>query len=222
MTVILIRHGRSTANTSGVLAGRTPGVALDDVGRAQADDLVTRLGGVEIVAAVRSPLLRCEQTLAPLLSARALDATVDDRLAEVDYGSWTGRKIGELLNEPLWKVVQQQPSAAEFPGGEALAQVQARAVAAVRAHDRAVTAEFGPDAVWVACSHGDVIKAIVADAVGSHLDQFQRIVVNPASTSVVTYGEHRPVVHWVNNSTGPAVLPKRKPEEATVGGERGV
>ncbi len=220
MTVILIRHGRSTANTSGVLAGRTAGVELDEVGRDQAAGLVSRLADVDVVAAVRSPLLRCEQTLGPLLAAKGLEGTVDDRLAEVDYGAWTGRAITELLSEPLWKVVQQHPSAAVFPGGEALAAVQARAVAAVREHDRAITERFGPGAVWVACSHGDVIKSVVADAVGSHLDQFQRIMVNPASVSVVAYGDTRPMVFCVN-AGGSLSLPKRAPKEATVGGESG-
>ncbi|GAA4393761.1 MSMEG_4193 family putative phosphomutase [Tsukamurella soli] len=220
MTVILIRHGRSTSNTSGVLAGRSAGVELDEVGRDQAAGLVARLDGAEIAAAVRSPLVRCAQTLGPLLAAHGLEATVDDRLAEVDYGQWTGRKISDLLSEPLWKVVQQQPSAVVFPDGEALAAVQARAVAAVREHDRAVTERYGPHALWVACSHGDVIKSVIADAVGSHLDQFQRIVVNPASMSVVSYGEARPMVLCVN-ATGAVSLPHKPPKEATVGGETG-
>ncbi|MDP0397387.1 histidine phosphatase family protein [Tsukamurella strandjordii] len=220
MTVILIRHGRSTANTSGVLAGRTEGVALDDTGRAQAADLVGRLAGVDLVEAVRSPLLRCEQTLAPLLAAQDLRTSIDDRLVEVDYGTWTGRPISELLHEPLWKVVQQQPSAAVFPDGEGLAHVQARAVAAIREHDRRITEQYGPGAVWVACSHGDVIKSVVADAIGTHLDQFQRIFVAPASVSIIGYGPDRPAVHCVN-STGTVRLPKQPPKEATVGGESG-
>ncbi|WP_019202953.1 MSMEG_4193 family putative phosphomutase [Tsukamurella sp. 1534] len=220
MTVILLRHGRSTANTSGVLAGRAEGVALDDTGRAQAADLVGRLADVELVAAVSSPLLRCEQTLAPLAAAHDVQPLVDDRLAEVDYGSWTGRAIGELLKEPLWKVVQNQPSAAVFPGGEGLAEVQTRAVTAIREHDRRITDEFGEGAPWVACSHGDVIKAVIADALGTHLDQFQRIFVSPASVSVVSYGHARPLVQCVNSS-GPVTLPKRPVKEATVGGESG-
>ncbi|GAB3127080.1 histidine phosphatase family protein [Tsukamurella serpentis] len=218
MTVILLRHGRSSANTSGVLAGRSEGVALDAAGRAQAADLVGRLADVDLVAAVRSPLLRCEQTLAPLIAAHDVTAEVDERLIEVDYGSWTGRAIKDLLEEPLWRVVQEQPSAARFPDGEALAEVQARAVAAIRDHDRRVTDQHGPGATWVACSHGDVIKAVLADALGTHLDQFQRLFVAPASVSVITYGAARPLVQCVNSS-GSVALPKRPAKEATVGGE---
>ena len=92
---------------------------------------------------MRSPLLRCRLTLEPLAAALGLEPVVEDRLCEVDYGQWTGRKIGELVTEPLWSVVQQQPSAAVFPGGEGLAAVQARAVAAVREHDRRLADEHG-------------------------------------------------------------------------------
>ena len=135
MTVILLRHGRSTSNTAGTLAGRSPGVDLDERGREQVALVTERLGALPIEEIVRSPLQRCEQTVRPLSERRGLAPVVDDRLAEVDYGSWTGRTIKELLSEPLWKVVQQHPSAAVFPGGEALAHMQVRAVTAVREHD---------------------------------------------------------------------------------------
>ena len=200
MTVILLRHGRSTSNTAHTLAGRSEGVELDEKGTAQAAALVDRLEGLQISALVRSPLLRCRLTLEPLAAALGLDPVVDDRLAEVDYGQWTGRKISELVTEPLWSVVQQQPSAAVFPDGEGLAAVQSRAVAAVREHDRRLAAEHGADVLWVACTHGDVIKSVVADALGSHLDSFQRIVADPASMSVIRYTDARPFVLHVNHT----------------------
>lgn len=200
MTVILLRHGRSTSNTVHTLAGRSEGVDLDDKGREQAAGLVERIGTLPVKAVVRSPMLRCERTVEPLAAALGLVPTVDDRLAEVDYGQWTGRKIGELFKEPLWAVVQQQPSAAVFPDGEGLAQVQARAVAAVREHDRRLAEEHGGDALWIACTHGDVIKAVVADALGTHLDSFQRITADPASMSVIRYTPLRPFVVHVNHT----------------------
>lgn len=215
MTVILLRHGRSTSNTSGVLAGRTEGVDLDDLGRQQAAQVVNRLDGLPIKALVRSPLLRCRRTLEPLAAALGLEPLVDDRLAEVDYGTWTGRKIGELTAEPLWRVVQAQPSAAIFPGGEGLAQVQVRAVTAVRDHDRQLTEQHGADVLWVACTHGDVIKAVIADALGVHLDGFQRITADPASASVIRYTPLRPFVIHLNHtgaSLGAAV--KNSPPES--------
>lgn len=166
MTVILLRHGRSTSNTAHTLAGRSEGVDLDDKGRAQAEGVVDRIGELPVKAIVRSPLLRCQNTVAPLAAALGLEPRVDDRLTEVDYGGWTGRKIADLVKEPLWPVIQQQPSAAVFPEGEGLAQVQSRAVAAVREIDQALAHEHDGDALWIACTHGDVIKAVLADALG--------------------------------------------------------
>jgi probable phosphomutase (TIGR03848 family) len=199
-TVLLLRHGRTTANAGGILAGWTPGVQLDETGIAQVRAVGERLAKVPLAAIVSSPLERCRQTADAIAEGRDLAVQSDDRLGEARYGDWTGRTIKELVKEPLWRVVQQHPSAAVFPGpeGEGLAQTQARAVAAVRAWN----ATLGPDAVWLACSHGDVIKAILADALGLHLDQFQRIVVDPASVSVVTYTETRPFVARVNDTGG--------------------
>ncbi|KRD20507.1 phosphoglycerate mutase [Mycobacterium sp. Root265] len=224
MTVILLRHGRSTSNTAHTLAGRSEGVDLDDKGREQAQTVVTRIGDLPVKAIVRSPLLRCERTVEPLAAALGVQPVVEDRIIEVDYGSWTGRTIGELVKEPLWKVVQQQPSAAVFPDGEGLAQVQARAVTAIREHDRNLAAEHGGDVLWVACTHGDVIKAVLADALGTHLDTFQRITADPASMSVIRYTDTRPFVLHVNHtgsgltaalSAKPAAAPE---SDAVVGG----
>ncbi|HUO37513.1 MAG TPA: histidine phosphatase family protein [Mycobacterium sp.] len=200
MTVILLRHGRSTSNTAQVLAGRAEGIDLDDKGREQADALVRRIGSLPIRALVTSPLLRCRRTVEPLAAALGLEPIVDERLSEVDYGQWTGRKIGDLVKEPLWTVVQTQPSAAVFPQGEGLATVQARAVGAVRERDRQLADEHGGNALWLACTHGDVIKAVVADALGTHLDSFQRITADPASMSVIRYTPMRPFVVHVNHT----------------------
>jgi probable phosphomutase (TIGR03848 family) len=227
-TVILLRHGRTTANAGGILAGWTPGVQLDESGAAQVQAVGERLAAVPLAAIVSSPLERCRQTADAVAAGRQLEVQTDDRLGEARYGDWTGRTIKELVKEPLWKVVQQHPSAAVFPGpeGEGLAQTQARAVAAVREWN----AKLGPGAVWLACSHGDVIKAIVADALGLHLDQFQRIVVDPASISVITYTDTRPFVARVNDTGGDvaALIPppkkrgrRKASSDAVVGGGAG-
>jgi probable phosphomutase (TIGR03848 family) len=200
VTVILLRHGRSTSNTAHTLAGRSDGVDLDDKGREQAAGVVARVADLPIKALIRSPLLRCERTLEPLAEKLNLQPVVEERLVEVDYGAWTGRKISELVKEPLWAVVQQQPSAAIFPDGEGLAHVQSRAVAAVRDHDRRLAEEHGGDTLWVACTHGDVIKSVLADALGTHLDTFQRITADPASMSVIRYTPLRPFVIHVNHT----------------------
>jgi probable phosphomutase (TIGR03848 family) len=203
-TVILVRHGRTTANVDGILAGRLPGVMLDDVGREQAARTGERLGVVPLAGLVSSPLERCQDTARAVLDRQpdGLEVQLDEALTECGYGEWQGRSLGELAKEPLWSVVQTQPSAAAFPGGESLAAMQARAVAAVRGHDAAFEAEHGPGAVWAAVSHGDVLKAVLADALGMHLDLFQRIVVGPASVSIVRYGKTRPDVVATNTDSG--------------------
>ncbi|HWF27889.1 MAG TPA: histidine phosphatase family protein [Mycobacterium sp.] len=200
MTVILLRHGRSTSNTAGILAGRSEGVDLDDKGREQAAGLIDRIGDLPIRAVVTSPLLRCRRTVEPLAESLCLEPLIDERIAEVDYGEWTGRKIGDLAKEALWRVVQAHPSAAVFPGGEGLAQVQMRAVTAVREHDKRLADEHDGDALWLACTHGDVIKAVIADAYGMHLDGFQRVTADPGSVSVVRYTPLRPFVLHVNHT----------------------
>ncbi|WP_298455805.1 MSMEG_4193 family putative phosphomutase [uncultured Cellulomonas sp.] len=203
-TVILVRHGRTTANAGGILAGRSPGVRLDGVGREQATRTAERLAVVPLVGLVSSPLERCRQTSRVVLDrqATAPPMQVDRALTECDYGQWQGRALGELAGEPLWSVVQNQPSAATFPGGESLAAMQARAAAAVRRHDAAFEAAHGAGAVWAAVSHGDVIKSVLADALGMHLDLFQRITVGPASISIVRYGSSRPDVVATNLDPG--------------------
>ncbi|MFI1658545.1 histidine phosphatase family protein [Streptomyces sp. NPDC020472] len=192
-TLILVRHGRSTANTSGVLAGRTPGIALDERGAAQAAALPGRLADVPLAAAVTSPLQRCRETLRPLLDARpGLPLHVEERISECDYGDWSGRKLAELNDEPLMEVVQGHASAAAFPGGESMRAMQDRAVEAVREWNARVEAEHGEDATYLMCSHGDIVKAIVADALGLHLDLFQRIHVDPCSVTAIRYTRLRP------------------------------
>jgi probable phosphomutase (TIGR03848 family) len=223
-TVLLVRHGL-TALTGPVLAGRTADVHLDERGRAQAENLARRVAPLPLAAVVTSPLERCTETADVIAAAQraAPERHVDERLIECGYGDWTGRTLKDLARDPLWKVVQTQPSAVRFPNGESLPEVAARAVQAVRDWD----AHLGADALWVACSHGDVIKAVLADALGLHLDQFQRIVVDPCSTSVVRYTDSRPYVMRVNDMGSdltPYVPPKsrrRRRHDATPGGGSG-
>lgn len=199
-TVILARHGRTAANATGVLAGRSKGVHLDDTGTAQARAAAERLTGLDLAAVVSSPLERCRET-ARLLAPGSRTLT-DRRLLECDYGHWTGQQLTKLSKEKLWRTVQAQPSGARFPGGESLPEMSARAVGAMRDRDAALDAEVGEQAVWLAVSHGDVIKAILADALGMHLDAFQRIMVDPGSLSVVRYTPHRAFVITMNSRAG--------------------
>ncbi len=205
-TLILVRHGRTAANVAGILAGRSAGVHLDEVGTTQAERTAERLAVVPLAGVVSSPLERCRETSGFILDRHVGDIPpallIDDDLTEADYGDWQGRALADLAKEKLWSAVQKTPSSVVFPGGESMAGMQARAVAAVARHDAAFEAEHGPGAVWVAVSHGDVIKSILADALGTSLDRFQRISVGPASVSIVRYGEGGPVVHATNTDSG--------------------
>jgi probable phosphomutase (TIGR03848 family) len=198
--VLLVRHGL-TAGTGSVLTGRTPGIGLDDRGQGQAAAVGARLAEVPLDAIVSSPLQRCQETAAAIAAARngnQVAVTQDDRFAEVAYGDWTGKPIKRLVKEPLWRVVQAHPSAVRFPGpdGESLPGVQERAVAAIRDWN----ARLGPKAVYLVCSHGDVIKSVIADSLGLHLDMFQRIQVDPCSVSVIRYTPLRPFVLRMNDT----------------------
>lgn len=226
-TLILVRHGRTTANAGGTLAGRLPGVTLDEEGRRQARATGERLSTVGLAAVVSSPLERCRDTAEEIATVQETRPGIEleERLTECDYGAWQGRALKELAKEDLWRTVQHQPSAARFPDGESLREMADRAVAAVRERDTAVQAAHGPEAVWVAVSHGDVIKAVLADAAGAHLDHFQRFVVDPGSVSIVRYTAERPFVLGVNTRAGdlawldrPATVPEG---DAVVGGGAG-
>jgi probable phosphomutase (TIGR03848 family) len=226
-TVLLVRHGLTDANSSGVLAGWTPGVHLADKGREQTAELAARLANVPVAGIVSSPLERCQETAAALAADRhTVSVETDDRLGECHYGDWQGQALKTLTKDPLWKVVQSHPSAARFPAGESMPEMQLRAIASIRAHN----ASFGEDATWIAVSHGDVIKSILADALGMHLDAFQRIQVDPASLSVVNYTALRPFVVRMNDRGGPVddlIPPKKRgrrkkaSSEAVVGGGAG-
>ncbi len=230
---ILIRHGRSTANTKGVLAGWLEGIDLDETGHRQAEELVDRLGETPFVHLVTSPLDRCRQTAAPLARAHGLSPEIDPGIGECHYGAWTGRTLEELVEEPLWRTVQDRPSEAAFPSsarypGESVAGMAQRAVEAVTRVDARVTAEHGAQAVWGMVSHGDVIKSVLAHAAATPLDHFQRWHVDPASVSVIHFTRTRPMV-LRSNDTGDSSLRPPAAEadteatgDAAVGGGAGL
>ena len=223
--VLLVRHGL-TAGTGHVLTGRTPGIPLDDRGREQATALATRLAEVRLDAIITSPLERCRETAEAIAAARGgepLPVKEDEQFAEVNYGDWTGQPLKRLAKEPLWRVVQAHPSAVRFPGedAESLLEVQHRAVQAVREWN----ARLGQDAVYLICSHGDVIKSVIADSLGLHLDLSQRIQVDPCSLSVIRYTPLRPFLVRMNDTgrTAAGLANGQQPRQgdAAIGGGAG-
>jgi len=179
--IVLIRHAHSTANAAGVLSGQLPNVHLSKSGQEQSERLAERLGKLTIAQVHVSPMDRCSETLAPWLTkyGKGVAVICEPNLIEVDYGKWSGKKLATLSRAKLWRKVQGQPSAVTFPDGESLAQMQVRAMQSVHnffASDLEMT---------IMVSHGDVIKAIVASSMGMHLDDFQRIVIDPASITIL-------------------------------------
>lgn len=224
-TVVLVRHGRTSANAAGVLAGWSDGVQLDELGHTQAATVAERLSGVRLSAIVSSPLTRTQQTADAIALAQRPTPPIhlDDAMGECHYGDWTGRELKALAKEPLWKAVQSHPSSVTFPGGESMSGMQQRAVSAIRRWND----DLGEGAIYAVVSHGDVIKAILADALGTHLDLFQRICVDPCSISIVDYTKARPFVVRSNDSGSDLSFLARKPKkrgrkgDAAVGGGAG-
>jgi probable phosphomutase (TIGR03848 family) len=208
--LVLARHA-VTAQTGPLLSGRLPGIDLSDEGRRQADALADRLSALPVTAVYASPIERTTQTAQAVAARHQLDVRALDGVLEADYGEWTGQKLAELAKTDLWKVVQRAPSRARFPGGESLAAMQARMVAAL---DAVVAAH--PGELVVVVSHADPIKAAVAHYTGVHLDLFQRIMISPASVTTFVFSEHGVALLKCNDTgTLDELQPPREPEEAS-------
>jgi probable phosphoglycerate mutase len=201
MTLLfLIRHGENEYTRTGKLAGWTDGVNLNEAGQQQAQELVERLKGVPLKFIYSSPLQRAQETAAPLAAARGLAVTIEPGLGEVGYGEWTGKSLKRLARTKLWRVVQQQPSLMQFPGGETMRGAQIRFVDALEriaaAHPKALVAAF---------AHSDPIKLAVAYYLGMPLDLFQRINVQTASVTILRLGQGQPSLVKLND-TGPLIF----------------
>ena len=222
-TCLLVRHGQSTANGEGVLAGRLPGIHLSPQGHEQVARLAARFAGAGVARVVSSPLERCLETARPLAAAVGVEVVVEEDLQECAYGAWTGRRLAELAKEPLWATVQDDPASARFPdhdtyAAESLRDMAERVVGAVRRLDGEVAAESGEAALWVAVSHGDLVKAVLADVTGAGLAHFQRYTADPASVSAVRYGGRHTFL-LAANELAPDLARFRAPQEQPSGGD---
>jgi probable phosphomutase (TIGR03848 family) len=213
--VLLVRHGETDA-AGKRLTGWARGVHLNARGRDEAVRLVERLEGVPVDAIYTSPLERCRETVAPLARRRGLSVIARRGLLEVDYGEWTGRTISQLRRTRLWRVVQRSPSTVRFPNGESLLEVQARAVAELDA-----IAAAHPKATVAVVTHADVIKLLIAHLVGMHADHLQRLVVDPASVTVVALSDGLARLVKVNDTGGLEALRPRTRARRKVSALRG-
>lgn len=212
--IVLLRHGLSSANTAGILAGRAPGVSLTEDGVRALEDTLRMLPRSDFSRLLHSPLTRCAETAAIASRFAGFGTTeVAEDFIELDYGDWTGRRLEDLVTTPEWETVAQRASQMRFPGGESIAEAADRAVAGVaglvaelraveeakREAAQASAEEAGKDGgdlrEWaMVVSHGDIIKAIIADALGMPLDDFQRLSVAPGSFTVIDYTGRMPVM----------------------------
>lgn len=211
--LVFIRHAHSTANDAGVLSGQLPGVSLSIKGAKQALELVERLGACSFDSARISPLQRCEETITPWLKSKYSKGLknyhIDDALIEMDYGSWSGRKLSSLSREKMWKEIQERPSTVQFPQGERMRAMQKRALTSVT---HALEEKKSGTHLFV--SHGDVLKAVVASLLKIKLDDFQSLVIDPASVTVIDFDGSKSRLLAFNDSHSP-IAPMTTMEKST-------
>ena len=215
--IVLLRHAHSVANEKNLLAGRTAGIALSKTGKTQAEELVVRLGATKFDEVAISPLQRCRETIDPWLAADGAKSPVviDESVSEVDYGNWSGKTLASLRRKSQWKVVQDFPSQMIFPKGESLLEMQGRALSGFYRLN-AVKGK-GPRLL---VSHGDVIKSIVAHCLGMHLDQFQRLVIEPASLTIIDTDSGVSRLVRFNDAKG-FLTSERSTNQSALGGSTG-
>lgn len=221
-TIILLRHAHSHANKNGILAGRMPGIRLSSIGKSESLKLVERLSDTEINYIHSSPLDRCIQTIDPYLNtlgkSNLQEFCLEDRLIEMDYGRWSGRKLSALAREPLWREIQTNPSKVTFPEGESFKKMQKRSLAFVQE----LLSRKGNENHLV-ITHGDLIKVITASLLGMKLDNFQKLVVDPASFTVFkgNLEKHNMLAFNDTESTLRSLIGEQKKDRAILGGGAG-
>ena len=215
--IVLLRHAHSVANEKNILAGRTPCIALSKKGPAQAQNLINRLGSLDFDQISISPMERCHQTIAPWLKTCTKKPRIvtEVDLSEVDYGTWSGKSLASLRRKSLWKIVAEHPSQMVFPEGEGLLAMQERAL---RSFYRLNEVKGKKPRLLV--SHGDVIKSIVAHCLGMHLDQFQKLIIEPASLTIIDTDEGVSRLVRFNDAEG-SLLKDSTANDAAVGGSTG-
>lgn len=219
-TVYLVRHGRTPANEKGILAGRTKGVFLDEIGILQAETLAKNLENIEFKKIIVSPMERCQQTAKILnqFSKNPLKPNIDSGISECDYGDWSNKKLSSLRRKPLWKNVQERPSGVQFPNGEKMSDMLDRMKSTVFEY----ASKLKDQDNMLVVSHGDPIRSFIADSLGIHLDNFQRITIDPCSLSIVRINQGNIQVVSVNNRVQvPTQTKKKKKFGSVLGGGAG-
>lgn len=196
-TVYLVRHGRTPANEKGILAGRTKGIFLDDLGILQAQEVAKKLQDIEFKKIIVSPMERCQQTAKIILAGleKSIKPVIESGINECNYGDWSNKKLSVLRKKPLWKTVQEKPSLVQFPNGERMEEMLLRTKSTILE----TASKLKPIENLLVVSHGDPIRTFVADCLGIHLDNFQRITIDPCSISIIKVENNSVQVVSINN-----------------------
>ncbi len=204
-TIALVRHGENEWVNKGRLAGWIPGVHLNENGHKQAQAAAERLAHLPVTAVYSSPVTRCLETADYIAKTHDLNIIELETVGEVRYGKWEGKKIKKLAKKKAWMTVQFFPSRMTFPDGEALRDVQARGFQALEQ-----LSQQHPDDFIVVVSHADLIKLVIAHYLGVHIDLFQRIVISPASVTVLNLHKYGGMRILRLNDNGPLEIPSKK------------
>lgn len=196
-TIYLVRHGRTPANEKGILAGRTKGIFLDDLGILQAQEVAKKLQDIEFKKIIVSPMERCQQTAKIILAGleKSIKPVIESGINECNYGDWSNKKLSVLRKKPLWKTVQEKPSLVQFPNGERVEEMLLRTKSTILE----TASKLKPIENLLVVSHGDPIRTFVADCLGIHLDNFQRITIDPCSISIIKVENNSVQVVSINN-----------------------
>lgn len=219
-TIYLVRHGRTPANEKGILAGRTKGIFLDDLGILQAQEVAKKLQDIEFKKIIVSPMERCQQTAKIILAGleKSIKPVIESGINECNYGDWSNKKLSVLRKKPLWKTVQEKPSLVQFPNGEKMEEMLLRTKSTILE----TASKLKPIDNLLVVSHGDPIRTFVADCLGIHLDNFQRITIDPCSISIIKVENNSLQVVSINNRVNvKSPQKKRKRFGSDLGGGAG-
>ena len=184
--LLLIRHGENEYVKSSKMAGRIPGIHLNEKGRKQAEALGEALRDFPITAIYSSPLDRAMETAQPIAQARKLEIFQDPDLMDTNIGKWEGRSWKVLRLTKAWKVVQNAPSRFRFPEGESFIEAQLRYANAL---ERVLRKHSKPKDIIAVVFHADPIKLAVSHFLGLPLDHFQRLSCNTGSLTMLHLSE---------------------------------